>query len=114
MTQVKRSLLRDAWWIAKPYWVSEEKGWAWGLLVAVIVLNLASVFIGVRINFWQRDFFNAIQDYNWDEFKDQMLIFAGLAAADVVATVYQLYLQQMLQIRWRRWLTQRYLDAWLD
>src|SRR5678816_2691074 len=26
---------------------------------------------------------------------------------------YQIYLNQMLQIRWRRWLTDRYLGAWL-
>jgi len=114
MSQGKRSFLRDAWRLAKPYWSSEEKWWAWGLLLAVIALNLAGVYISVRINTFQRDFFNAIQEYDWSAFWEQLALFVVLAAADVSFTVYQVYLQQMLQIRWRRWLTKRYLDTWLD
>jgi vitamin B12/bleomycin/antimicrobial peptide transport system ATP-binding/permease protein len=114
MSQGKRSFLRDAWRLAKPYWSSEEKWSAWGLLLAVIALNLAGVYISVRINTFQRDFFNAIQEYDWSAFWEQLALFVVLAAADVSFTVYQVYLQQMLQIRWRRWLTKRYLDTWLD
>ena len=114
MSPGKRSFLRDAWRLAKPYWSSEEKWWAWGLLLAVIALNLAGVYISVRINTFQRDFFNAIQEYDWSAFWEQLALFVVLAAADVSFTVYQVYLQQMLQIRWRRWLTKRYLDTWLD
>jgi len=113
MTGGKRSFLRDAWRLAKPYWTSEDKWAAWGLLLAVIALNLGSVFISVRINFWNRDFFNAIQEVDWTAFRHQLLIFTGLATAAIIVSVYQLYLQQMLQIRWRRWLTRRYLDTWL-
>jgi len=114
MSPGKRSFLRDAWRLARPYWSSEEKWWAWGLLLAVIALNLAGVYISVRINTFQRDFFNAIQEYDWSAFWEQLALFVVLAAADVSFTVYQVYLQQMLQIRWRRWLTKRYLDTWLD
>ncbi|HEV2547436.1 MAG TPA: ABC transporter ATP-binding protein/permease [Stellaceae bacterium] len=114
MSQGKRSFLRDAWRLAKPYWNSEEKWSAWGLLLAVTALNLAGVYISVRINTFQRDFFNAIQEYDWSAFWSQLGVFVVLAAADVSFTVYQVYLQQMLQIRWRRWLTKRYLDTWLD
>ena len=114
MSQGKRSFLRDAWRLAKPYWTSEDKWWAWGLLLAVTALNLAGVYIAVRINIFQRDFFNAIQEYDWSAFWEQLALFVVLAAADVSFTVYQVYLQQMLQIRWRRWLTKRYLDTWLD
>jgi len=113
MTERKRSVLRDAWRLAKPYWQSEDKWWAWGLLNAVIVLNLASVYINVRINTWRNDFYNALQDYDERQFFYQLLIFAVLAGLFIVFAVYQLYLQQMLQIRWRRWLTRRYLDGWL-
>lgn len=114
MSQGKRSFLRDAWRLAKPYWTSEEKWSAWGLLLAVIALNLAGVYISVRINTFQRDFFNAIQEYDFAAFWYQLAVFVVLATADVSFTVYQVYLQQMLQIRWRRWLTKRYLDTWLD
>lgn len=114
MNGSKRSVLSDTWRLAKPYWLSDDKWWAWGLLIGVVVLNLGSVYISVRINLWNRDFFNAIQRLNWPSFKHQFIVFGVLAAAAIIGTVYQIYLQQMLQIRWRRWLTRQYLDTWLD
>jgi len=106
--------LRDAWRLAKPYWFSDDKKWAWGLLMAVIVLNLGSVYINVRLNFWRNDFYNTLQNLDEHGFFIQLGIFGLLAAAWIGVVVYQLYLQQMLQIRWRRWLTRRYLGDWLD
>ena len=43
----------------------------------------------------------------------QLGYFCVLAAAFILLAVYQLYLNQWLQIRWRRWLTATYLDHWL-
>jgi vitamin B12/bleomycin/antimicrobial peptide transport system ATP-binding/permease protein len=106
--------LRDAWRLAKPYWVSDDKRWAWGLLAAVIILNLGSVYINVRLNFWRNDFYNTLQNLDEHGFFIQLGIFALLAASWIGVVVYQIYLQQMLQIRWRRWLTRRYLGDWLD
>jgi vitamin B12/bleomycin/antimicrobial peptide transport system ATP-binding/permease protein len=113
MTERKRSVLRDAWRLAKPYWQSEDKRWAWGLLAVVVVLNLATVYINVRINQWRNDFYNSLQNYDEKRFFYLLAVFAGLAAAFILCAVYQLYLQQMLQLRWRRWLTRRYIDGWL-
>ncbi|HVA13066.1 MAG TPA: ABC transporter ATP-binding protein/permease [Stellaceae bacterium] len=106
--------LRDAWRLAKPYFVSEDWKWAWGLLAAVIALNLCLVFINVRINFWNNDFYNTLQNLNEHGFFVQLGIFTLLAAAYIATSVYQTYLQQMLQIRWRRWLTRQYLHDWLE
>jgi putative ATP-binding cassette transporter len=94
--------------------LSKDKWWAWGLLIVLIMLNLGSVYISVRINIWNRDFFNAIQKFNWPAFKHQFIVFGILATTAIIVTVYQIYLQQMLQIRWRRWLTKQYLNTWLD
>ncbi len=114
MSEKKRNFLHDAWRLAKPYWSSEDRWRAWALLIAVVALNLTSVYINVRFNMWNRDFFNAIQEYNWAAFKYQFMVFGVIAVSAIVVTVYQVYLQQMLQIRWRRWLTRRYVDLWLD
>jgi putative ATP-binding cassette transporter len=114
MSEKKRSALRDAWRLTKPYWSSEDKWSAWGLLVTVIVLNLASVYLSVQFNYWQNNFYNALQQYDLNAFLNQALVFSGLAALWVLDNVYQVYFMQMLQIRWRRWLTRRYLGAWLD
>jgi vitamin B12/bleomycin/antimicrobial peptide transport system ATP-binding/permease protein len=106
--------LRDAWRLAKPYFVSDDRKWAWGLLAAVIALNLLLVGLNVRFNFWRNDFYNAVQNYDEPGFWKQLAIFTGLAVVFIATAVYSTYLQQMLQIRWRRWLTKQYLHDWLD
>ena len=105
--------MRDAWRLAKTYWTSEEKWSAWGLLVGVIVLNLGNVYIGVRINDWNRSFYSALQAFDSGELFRQLGIFCVLVAFAISMSAYALYVNQMLQIRWRRWLTRKYLDAWL-
>ena len=109
-----RLLFRDAWSIARPYWFSEDRWAGRGLLVAVIGLNLGIVFINVLLNQWNNAFYNSLQDKDLAAFWQQLFKFTYLAAAYIVVAVYQLYLNQMLQIRWRRWLTERYLGAWLE
>jgi vitamin B12/bleomycin/antimicrobial peptide transport system ATP-binding/permease protein len=113
MNLPKRSAVRNAWRLTRPYWTSEEKWSAWGLLLAVVALNLGNVFISVRINEWNNAFYNALQALNGGEFFHQIGIFCVLATFYIAFAVYALYLNQMLQIRWRRWLTRRYLGAWL-
>src|SRR5436309_527249 len=109
-----RGLLRDAWTIARPYWGSEDRGAALGLLLVVVVLNLGIVYINVLLNQWNNTFYNALQDKDYAIFVHQVVRFSVLAGAYMVVAVYQIYLNQMLQIRWRRWLTDRYLTAWLS
>ena len=108
-----RGFAREFWALVRPYWWSEERWVARGLLAAVIGLNLGLVYLNVLFNDWNGAFYNALQDKNYDEFLRLLLHFCGLAAAYIVVAVYQLYLSQMLQIRWRSWLTERYVDAWL-
>ena len=106
--------LREVWRLAKPYFVSEDRKAAWLLLAVVIGLNLFSVYLSVRFNFWRNDFYNTLQQYDVHGFWVQIGIFTLLAVIAIITGVYQTYLQQMLQIRWRRWLTHRYLDHWLE
>ena len=113
METPRRIIIRTAWCLAKSYWKSAEKRSAWSLLVAVIVLNLGNVYIGVRINEWNRAFYNALQTFNAMALFRQVGIFGILVAFAVLISVSALYLNQLLQIRWRRWLTKRYLAAWL-
>jgi vitamin B12/bleomycin/antimicrobial peptide transport system ATP-binding/permease protein len=111
--RVRRNITRSAWRLAKCYWTSEEKWSAWALLIGVIGLNLGNVYISVRINEWNRSFYNALQAFDSAELFRQLGLFCILVSFAISMSVYGLYLSQMLQIRWRRWLTSRYLDAWL-
>jgi putative ATP-binding cassette transporter len=107
------STLATVWRIAAPYFRSEDKWAGRGLLAAVISIQLALVAIDVLLNQWQNRFFNALQEYNWDVFVREIGFFCVLATCYIVLAVYQLYLNQWLQIRWRRWLTRHYLGEWL-
>lgn len=107
------STLATVWRIAAPYFRSEDKWVGRALLAAVITIELALVAIDVLVNQWQNRFFNALQEYNWDVFVREIGVFCLLASCAVVLAVYQLYLNQWLQIRWRRWLTRHYLGEWL-
>jgi putative ATP-binding cassette transporter len=109
----KRAFLRTAWNLAWPYWTSEEKWSACGLLAVVVVLNLVYVWLTVRLNQWNNTFYNALQEYDWPVFWWQFAIFGMIATAIIVVLVYQSYLQRILQVRWRRWLTHRFIGAWL-
>jgi len=111
--ETKPGFLRQAWDLAWPYWKSEEKWSAIGLLVAVVVLNLITVGLNVRFNTWYNDFYNTLQEYDWAQFWRQLGIFGVLAVLFIVVAVYSLYLRQILHIRWRRWLTDRFLRNWL-
>ena len=116
--------LKDAWRLAIPYFRSEERWSARGLLASIIALNLASVGLSVLFNFWRADFYNALQAKDWDTFVQLILIyhrtatgftfgFTVLAFTHIGVAIYQIYLNQWLQIRWRRWLTAGFLEQWL-
>ena len=108
------STLAVVWRIASPYFRSDDR-WAGRILLAsVIGIELSIVAITVLINEWNAQFYNALQDRNWDAFVYQLGYFSVLATIYIVLAVYQLYLNQWLQIRWRRWLTNSYLDHWLE
>jgi putative ATP-binding cassette transporter len=105
--------LATIWRLATPYFRSEDRWAGRVLLAAVIVTELALVAVDVMINQWNARFYNALQDRDWDTFVFELTVFAGLAAGYIVLAVYQLYLNQWLQIRWRQWMTRTYLDDWL-
>lgn len=110
---VRSNFWRDFWTLFKPYWFSEEKRNARLLLSGVVALTLASVYMDVLFNDWYNSFYNTFQDKNMPEFFRQMGRFALLATVWIVIGVYATYLNQMLQVRWRRWLTEKYLTEWL-
>jgi vitamin B12/bleomycin/antimicrobial peptide transport system ATP-binding/permease protein len=107
------NFIRDLWALLSPYWKSEERRSAWVLLIANIVLTLGMVYMTVLFNQWYNLFYNSLQDKAQAEFFHQIGRFCVLAAIYIVIAVYRIYLNQMLQIRWRRWLTDRYLKDWL-
>jgi vitamin B12/bleomycin/antimicrobial peptide transport system ATP-binding/permease protein len=108
-----RSTIAAVWRIAAPYFNSEDKWAGRVLLAAVIAIELTIVGINVLLNAWNNRFYNALQEKNWDGFVREIGIFSLLATCYIALSVYQLYLNQWLQIRWRQWMTTHYLGEWL-
>lgn len=109
-----RHLFRNFWRIAKPYWVSEDKFYAWGLLALVIGLSLGIVYMNVQFNSWYNEFYNTLQNLDAKGFKAALYKFGYLAFAYIVIAVHAIWFQQMLEIRWRKWATVHYTQKWLS
>jgi putative ATP-binding cassette transporter len=118
--------LRDAWRLAYPYYSarSEERWSARGLLLLNVVLKLSGVGGDVVFNFWNKAWFDAIQARDWQSFIDLLTIgkytatsfmpgFCAFAGLLIVLAVMRVYVVQLLQIRWRRWLTAKFVDNWM-
>jgi putative ATP-binding cassette transporter len=97
-----------------PYWSSDDRWAARGLLLGVVLLTLGMVYLTVLLNLWNNAFYSALQDKNMAAFRGQLFRVTWLITIFIFLAVYQVYLNQMLEIRWRRWLTDRYLRAWLS
>ena len=109
----KRALLSSFLELVKGYWKSEDKWKAIGLAVAVLMLTLGQVYMLVMLNNWHKDFYNALQNYQEADFMPLIIQFTVIAFTYVVISVYAVYLRQMLQLRWRIWMTKDYLEGWM-
>ncbi|WP_320170681.1 ABC transporter ATP-binding protein/permease [Maridesulfovibrio sp.] len=111
--QKQISFFKGFYKLISPYWRSEEKWKAWGLLAVIVTMNLGIVYINVRLNSWYRSFYNALEAKDVDAFFKYIIEFSILAGIFILLAVYALYLNQMLQIKWRKWVTDNYLSRWL-
>lgn len=106
--------IRRVWALSKPYYFSDEKWSARGLLAAIVALNLALVYMAVLFNDWNRLFYDALQEKNQPVFWTQLGRFSYLAFAFIVIAVYKFYLTQLMEMRWRKWMTRTTLQRWLS
>lgn len=109
-----RQFFRDVWYLTKSYWQSEEKKKAFFLLGCIIALTLGVVYMLVLLNQWNNSFYSALQNYDVKKIFDELIHFSWLAAIYILLAVYSYYLQQTLILNWRRWLTTRFIDIWLQ
>ena len=112
--QKSRLQIRRVWALSLPYFQSEEKWRARGLLAACVGLNLGMVYMMVLFNDWNRVFYDALQNRDADVFWKQLGVFGMLATCFIVVAVYRFYLTQLLEMRWRAWMTRDYLQRWLS
>jgi putative ATP-binding cassette transporter len=105
--------LRTFLTLALPYFRSEDRWRARALLAGVIGAELGLVYVAVSVIQWNARFFNALEARDWDGFKRELFIFGFITLGAIVSTACQYYFGQTLIIRWRRWLTERYVAVWM-
>ena len=110
---LSKQFFKDVWYLTKSYWQSEEKKKAFGLLFCIISLTLAIVYMLVLLNRWNNSFYGALQNYQTDLIFDELFRFTYLAFIYIILAVYSYYLQQVLILNWRRWLTERFIEIWM-
>jgi putative ATP-binding cassette transporter len=108
-----RGFFTKLWKLCAPYWWSEERWFARGILALILLLNVGIVYILTLLNDWNARFFNALQDKNEAAFWSELKYWVVIVAIYIVVAVYRLWLRQLLSIRWRRWLTKVYVADWL-
>jgi putative ATP-binding cassette transporter len=108
------SFVGDWWRLVIPYFKSEEWPIAIALLVGAIALTFSSVGLEVLFNQWNRRFYDSIQNKNEVVFWKEIIFFSWLAALYILVFVARAIVSPYLRLRWRRWLTRRYLAHWLD
>jgi putative ATP-binding cassette transporter len=104
---------RRVWALASPFFRSEQKWQARAMLAGIVALNLAAVYMLVLINDWNRVFYDALEKRDQAVFWAQLLRFTYLAFGYIVIAVYKFYITQLLEMRWRAWMTSHYLRRWL-
>ncbi|MFN7093956.1 MAG: ABC transporter ATP-binding protein/permease [Burkholderiales bacterium] len=106
--------VKDAWLLAKPYWISDDKYKALSLIAVIILFNFLMVGMAVLVNQWYKNLYTAIQHYDRAQFIHLIIKFCGLAALNILFAILAYYFRKILEIRWRKWLTHYYLDDWLQ
>ena len=107
-----RTHLSRVWSLSLPYFRSDERWTARALLFVCVALNLGQVYVLVLFNDWNRLFYDALQNHDEPVFWEQLKMFGMLAAVFIVVAVYRFYLTQLLEIRWRAWMTRDFLTRW--
>ena len=106
--------LRHVSRLTRVYWTSSDAALGGLLLALTIALELGTVYGSVLLSVAQRRIFDAFESRHVVAFSHAFGVFLGLALAFVFVSTYRIYVRQRLEIRWRQWLTDHYLEQWIS
>ncbi|MFG1203118.1 SbmA/BacA-like family transporter [Xanthobacter aminoxidans] len=109
----QRRLLSRFWESASGFWRGHSGGRAWLLVAAMVTTVLLQLWTQYRLNFWNRDFFDAVGRRDGLELWRQAQHFVPLATGSVLLTIVSVWARMTTQREWRRWLSGHLYDFWL-
>ncbi len=108
-----RARLVRFWTSARGFWRGKSGMIAWPLTVGLVVIAVLQLAVQYRLNYWNRDFFNALALRDGHTLWRQVAVFAPLAIMSVGLSVISVWARMTTQRKWRQWLTTHILDDWL-
>ncbi len=108
------SIFVDNWRLFRLYFFSEERIYARSMLLILIMIELMTVGLSVLLTYWNKNFTNTLQNFDQSAFFRSLIYFGFLAVAIIIVSVHKTYLTQSFQLRWRRWLTNDFLNRYLS
>jgi putative ATP-binding cassette transporter len=109
----RRSLVRRFWRTAREFWTGRRRRRAWMMTVLLAIIVVAQTYVQYRINFWNREIFDALEQRNSSQVLFQAMVFFPLALGSIAAAVAIVYARTTIQREWRRWLSLHLVDRWL-
>jgi len=100
--------------VAKPYWLGDQKRTAWFLLLLLIVLMLVETKLAVMLNDQAGEMTSALAARNGDRFWTSVRACLVVLAFAVPVYAFYYYMRDRFANQWRRWLTGRFLDGYLN
>lgn len=109
-----RQFFIEFWRLFKPFWTSKEKNSALSMLILNIGCILIGVWSSVKINEFNRDFYDALGKFDQSGIISTLGHFTVLLAIAILVYGYASYFNLRITIQWQRWLTQNYQKQWLS
>ena len=114
MNKIDLNLWNRFFALAKPYWNSDKKWRAWGMLGLLLLLLAGYTASNVFFNKQSGEFASALAAHDRRRFWHAVLLFGGLLVAAVPIYSYYYYVRDRLAIEWRRWLTDQVLARYFE
>jgi putative ATP-binding cassette transporter len=109
-----RHFLRQFVRLAGPYF-TQPGVWRPRLLAGLLgVAIVAQVGVAIRLNLWSADLFDALERHSTDSAIAQIGVFALIVGGTMLANTLHLASRRYLYLDWRRWLTGRVIDGWME
>lgn len=107
------NLIAELWVMVAAFWASRRRGALVALAVALVVVIGATAWMQIRLNAWNRPFYDALTRRNYPEFLAQLVVFVELAGVLLVLNVAQTWLNQMARLKLRQGLVEDLFGQWL-
>ena len=112
-TSGARPPLLRFWEEASGFWRRKSAAVSWPLTAGLVLFALAQIAVQYRLNYWNRDFFNALERRDAARLWEAASLFVPLAGLSIALSVAMVWGRMTTQRKWREWLTRHLLALWL-